>query len=170
MEGSSEFVHIRSAGPADEEFLWRMLYYASHSNDEPGVSPGGIKANPDLIGYITGWHSSGHIGVIAETPAVPVGAAWLRLLDETDRKNPVFVDPQTPELAIAVEPGHEGRGIGTSLIEELVARAATRFETVVLSVRSGNPAVRLYERLGFVIIADMVNRVGTHSVKMLKAL
>jgi len=152
--------------PDDEEFLWEMLFYASHSNDEPGVDPADIRTNSDLVGYIDGWKRLGRDGVIAEQGTRPVGAAWLRLLTDLDRANPVFVDTETPELAIAVTPGMEGMGIGSAMLESLVTDARGRFPGIVLSSRAENPAVRLYERAGFRVVAEVTNRVGTRSVKM----
>lgn len=157
---------LRKTVADDEEFLWEMLFYASHSNDETGVTPEDIRANPDLIGYIEGWRDAGRCGVVAELDGDPIGAAWLRAFNEADRTNPVYVDGTTPELAIAVVPGHEGRGIGTAMIEALVAEARGRFPAIVLSSRVENPAVSLYERLGFRIVEELINRVGTRSVKM----
>ena len=157
---------LRPVVAEDEEFLWEMLFYASHSNDEPGVDPADIRANPDLVGYIEGWKGLERGGVIAEQGPRPVGAAWLRLLTDHDRANPVFVDGKTPELAIAVTPGMEGRGIGTAMLERLVADARGRFPAIVLSSRAENPAVNLYERTGFRVVAEVTNRIGTRSVKM----
>jgi ribosomal protein S18 acetylase RimI-like enzyme len=158
----------RPTVPGDVEFLWRMLYFASHSNDQPGVGVDDIRSNPDLIGYIEGWKSAGHTGVIAERDEQPVGAAWLRMLGPEEEENPVFVDPTTPELAIAVEPGAEGQGIGTSMLEELMRLASHEFPGIVLSARAESRAIRLYERLGFAVVAAMTNRVGTDSVKMVR--
>lgn len=157
---------LRPVVADDEEFLWEMLFYASHSNDEPGVDPADIRTNPDLVGYIDGWRKLGRGGVIAEQGAKPVGAAWLRVLTDLDRANPVFVDTETPELAIAVTPGMEGMGIGTAMLETVIASARGRFPGIVLSSRAENPAVRLYERAGFHVVAEVTNRVGTRSVKM----
>jgi GNAT superfamily N-acetyltransferase len=101
---------------------------------------------------------------------MPVGAAWVRIMGEADRANPVFIDADTPELAVAVAPGWEGRGVGTELIETLLDSARGRFPGIVLSSRAENPAVRLYRRLGFEPVGEMTNRVGTTSVKMLASL
>jgi RimJ/RimL family protein N-acetyltransferase len=54
-------------------------------------------------------------------------------------------------FAIIVDEKFRGKGIGTKLLEELMALAKERFhiELLHLEVYMGNPAIRLYERLGF---------------------
>jgi ribosomal protein S18 acetylase RimI-like enzyme len=158
---------LRPTAARDEPFLWKMLFYASHSNDEKGVEPSDIVANPDLTGYVEGWRMAGRPGVIAEVAGEAVGAAWLRLFGESEESNPVFVRRDVPELAVAVLPGFEGRGLGSAMIEALLVDARSRYNAVVLSVRVGNPAVRLYERLGFHTVGEITSRVGTRSTKML---
>jgi ribosomal protein S18 acetylase RimI-like enzyme len=163
-------MEIRRTTSDDIEFLWRMLYFASHANDDPGVGPDDIRANPDLVGYIDGWKSAGHKGVIAESAGEPLGAAWLRLLGPGDETNPVFVSLDTPELAVAVEPGRQGRGIGSAMITDLMTVATGTYPAVVLSARAESPAIRLYQRLGFEVVSTITNRVGTGSVKMIRTL
>jgi ribosomal protein S18 acetylase RimI-like enzyme len=49
-----------------------------------------------------------------------------------------------------VAEAHRGSRLGTRLLEELAAAArAAGFARLSLSVDEGNPAVRLYERLGY---------------------
>jgi ribosomal-protein-alanine N-acetyltransferase len=53
-------------------------------------------------------------------------------------------------LLIAVRPEHRRRGLGEALITHLVAQARSRgTEKIFLEMRRGNPAVHLYEKLGF---------------------
>lgn len=158
---------LRPTVARDEDFLWKMLYYASHSNDEPGVGPDDMRDDPNLACYITGWRAAGHMGFVAELAGEPVGALWLRTLTEEEDGNPVFIDVETPELAIAVLPGWEGKGIGSALLRELLKTLSPHLPGVVLSARSESDAVRLYERFGFSVVDVITNRVGTSSVKML---
>jgi GNAT superfamily N-acetyltransferase len=53
-----------------------------------------------------------------------------------------------------VHPTHQRRGIGTSLLQELIKRAAHTGKTVALGVVKGNPARWLYERHGFQVTSE----------------
>ncbi|MHA6785304.1 ribosomal protein S18-alanine N-acetyltransferase [Pseudonocardia saturnea] len=54
---------------------------------------------------------------------------------------------------IGVEPGHQGRGIGRTLLRELLAVADQESATVFLEVRTDNePARTLYESEGFTVV------------------
>lgn len=54
-------------------------------------------------------------------------------------------------FSIIVQSSQRGKGIGTVLLSELIKTAKERFnvEILHLEVYDGNPAIRLYERLGF---------------------
>jgi ribosomal protein S18 acetylase RimI-like enzyme len=159
---------IRAAGPDDEPALWRMLAYAAWVGPDEDVRRLGR-----LTRYVSGWgHREGDLGVLAEAGGGDVvGAAWLRLLVGPEQSAEVFVEPDTPELVVAVVPGQRCSGLGTRLLGELLHRAeeAGRYRGVVLSARAENPAVRLYERLGFVRTGVIGNRVGGTSHRMVLA-
>jgi ribosomal protein S18 acetylase RimI-like enzyme len=53
-------------------------------------------------------------------------------------------------MDIALAPGFRGRGIGTVLLEELMAEARASGRSLSIHVEMQNPARSLYERLGFV--------------------
>lgn len=57
-------------------------------------------------------------------------------------------------MDIALLSEYRNMGIGTTLIRNLMEEAARRGWSVCLHVESFNPAMRLYERLGFVKTAD----------------
>lgn len=162
---------VRSAQRDDEPFLWEMLYFAAHMDEESGASPGQARHNPDLYPYVRDWGQPGDLGVIAFEPGTQrsLGAAWVRL-PARESRTPAYVDDRTPELAIATLPTVCGRGIGTAMLRRLIADAAAHHPAIVLTVRASNPAARLYPRLGFEIVGEVVNRVGTRSHKMLLGL
>nr|WP_216821267.1 GNAT family N-acetyltransferase [Marinobacterium profundum] len=57
-------------------------------------------------------------------------------------------------IDIALLPEQRGAGLGSRLLNELLARTDACGLAVKLHVESHNPALRLYQRLGFGIIAD----------------
>jgi len=61
---------------------------------------------------------------------------------------------------IRMTPAYQGRGIGGRLIADVLRDAHARGQSVELRVFKINPARRLYERLGFVVIAET----GTHDL------
>ncbi len=54
-------------------------------------------------------------------------------------------------ISIIVEEGHRGKGIGTMLLNNILALAIDRFHMthLYLEVYEGNPAINLYRRFGF---------------------
>ncbi len=84
--------------------------------------------------------------------AEPIGAAWWRWFSAAD-PGFGFVDEAVPEVSIGVLEDRRGQGIGTLLMQELIAAAGARgLAALSLSVESDNPAARLYRRLGFVAV------------------
>jgi ribosomal protein S18 acetylase RimI-like enzyme len=55
---------------------------------------------------------------------------------------------------IALMPEHRGNGVGTRLLEELLAEGDAGAKSVTIHVERMNPALRLYERLGFAVAED----------------
>jgi ribosomal protein S18 acetylase RimI-like enzyme len=100
-----------------------------------------------------------------------VGAAWSRLY-RSDASSFGYVDDFTAELAIGVLPDYRGKGMGSMLLQKLMSEVAVNHNSISRNVRASNPAVRLYERLGFMKIqgSDIVNRVGGHSFNMIAKL
>lgn len=162
-------LRTRPVTAGDVEFLWSMLFWAAHADEQHGATHASIRSDPDLTRYLAGWGRDGDLGRVALDGEVPVGAAWLRRFTPDEAHLPTFVDADTPELAIAVEPTRIGQGIGSVLLRALLTEADTaEVPAIVLSARSDNPAVRLYGRLGFVETGRIVNRVGTESIMMLR--
>lgn len=149
-------MRVRPAGPADAGFLAAMLAEAAHPGGRaPGDPPPDVLADPALAPYVAGWPRAGDVGVVAEDAGEPVGAAWARLFP-ADAPGYGFVRPDVPEIAIATVPGRRGSGVGGALLRELIAAAAgAGVPALSLSVRRGNPAVRLYARHGFLRVGQV---------------
>jgi ubiquinone/menaquinone biosynthesis C-methylase UbiE/GNAT superfamily N-acetyltransferase len=144
---------IRPATTADEPFLWEMLYHALYAPEGHGPFPKEITREPDIAKYVLGWGKEGDRGFVAVDGLdfTPVGAAWIRLF-APEGAGYGYVGAETPELSVAVLPEHRNRGVGTDLLGRLISEARRHHPAVSLSVSSGNPAARLYRRLGFEIV------------------
>jgi ribosomal protein S18 acetylase RimI-like enzyme len=55
---------------------------------------------------------------------------------------------------IALLPEYRGAGVGTSLLQDLLAQGDVAGKSVTIHVERMNPALRLYERLGFSVAED----------------
>ena len=55
---------------------------------------------------------------------------------------------------IQILPACQGRGVGAAVLNALLTDAARERVSVSLSVLHGNPARRLYERLGFRVVSE----------------
>jgi GNAT superfamily N-acetyltransferase len=146
-------MRFRNLTKGDEVFLWEALYLALYAPEGQPPFPREIVQEPEIRHYVAGWGRPGDMGVIALDGERPVGAAWLRLLTGEDRGFG-YVDDETPELSIAVLPKYRGQGVGTALLQRLLELAAPHHPAVCLSVSAGNPARRLYERMGFRLVRD----------------
>jgi ribosomal protein S18 acetylase RimI-like enzyme len=130
-----------------------MLYEAATWRPEAQPPVEIVLADPHTARYLSGWGRPGDVGVIAEEDQ-PVGAAWFRLFS-ADEPGYGSVASDVPELSIGVAPESRGRGTGTRLLAALVEVArADGHQAISLSVERDNPARRLYERAGFVRVAD----------------
>lgn len=152
MNASSSYT-IRRAEVSDEPFLWEMLYQSLHVPAGGEVFPRDVLSRPEVARYVRGWGRAHDVGFLAvdSDGGRPVGAVWMRLFPRDD-KGFAYVDDETPELGIAVMPEHRGRGVGTLLLTHLIEAVKGSYPSLVLSVSPENPAMRLYQRLGFTII------------------
>jgi len=158
---------IQTALTSDEPILWKMLFYAAHMDEDADATIDDAKKHDTLVQYVREWGRDGDLGYIAweVTSNSPTGAVWARIFPPKEGYS--TVNEGTPELAIAVLPEYIGQGIGTRLMRRLLTDAAELYPAVALNVRADNPALRLYKRLGFRIVREMTNRVGTLSYDML---
>lgn len=147
----TETWRVRSATSEDGAFLQTMLYEAAFwQPDQPKPSMAAALADVHLVRYIAGWPLPGDAGVVAEDGASrPIGASWYRFFS-SQKPGYGYVDAAIPELCIAVVSGHRARGIGKKLLVSLLVTARhAGVPALSLSVAQANPAVAMYERLGF---------------------
>jgi ribosomal protein S18 acetylase RimI-like enzyme len=143
-------VVLRRGGAQDIRFLRDMLHHAFYWKERtPGEGAGPVAL------YVKGWGRPGDTALVAIDDGFPVGAAWYRVFSSR-LPGFGFVDERTPELAIAVVPNARGKGIGTTLLDALLARAREAgHEAISLSVdRLNEGAIRMYEQHGFRRVAE----------------
>jgi GNAT superfamily N-acetyltransferase len=143
---------FRVVEPNDEPTLRDILYLALYVPPGSPAPNYAVVAQPELARYVSGWGRRGDDGLIAfASNGDAVGAAWLRLWSEDDQGYG-FIDTRTPEVSVAVRPYARGCGIGTQLLQRLFQRADESYDGLSLSVSVRNPAIRLYQRLGFMLV------------------
>ena len=143
-------VEIRDLRTDETPFLRDMLYAAIDWNPARELPPRDqLLAFAQLTMFHEGWGRAGDTGLVAVEDGRLLGLAWYRFFTE-EVHGEGYVDEQTPEVAVAVVDGQRGRGIGTTLMEAIHARAREEgVDRISLSVDADNPAKRLYVRLGY---------------------
>ena len=137
-------ISLRPATPEDDAFLFEV--YASTRIDELSV---------------TGWDDTQkeaftRMQFTAQTRCYPAADNQIILMDQ-QQIGRMLVDRNDDSVLlrdIALLPPFRNRGIGTSLIQNLMTQAKATGKLVRLSVLASNPAIRLYKRLGFVISGE----------------
>ena len=88
--------------------------------------------------------------LVAVVDGVVVGACWVRTTDEYGH-----IDDATPSFSISLFAQYRGRGIGTKLMQRMLEDLrCAGYARASLSVQKGNPALRLYERVGFRVVGN----------------
>jgi len=134
---------LREARPSDRPFL--LALYASTRADEFAQLGWPVDMERAFMRLQfeaqRGDYERRHPGArcrIVELRRCPVGRLW------TARDAAGFV-----VLDLSVVAGLRGQGIGTECLRRVLQQAAASGRAVELQVAVGNPAQRLYERLGF---------------------
>jgi GNAT superfamily N-acetyltransferase len=151
-------ISLRAYRPDDQDFLFQL--YASTRMDE--IAPFGWPAAQQeaflrmQFNAQQRWYESAYAGSehqIVERDGQPVGrllvlwekAIWEKAMREEalrDKSSAVLVD-------ISLLKEHRGQGIGGKLVDDLIQECSRSGVTLKLQVLKTNPALRLYERLGF---------------------
>jgi ribosomal protein S18 acetylase RimI-like enzyme len=141
-------VTLHSVSPADEPFLCAV--YASTRAQElestdwtPEVKQQFCRMQFQAQDAHYRQHYPGAQFMVIQAGDVPAGR--------------VYVDRWTREIRImdiTLLPEHRSQGIGTQLLRELQNEAAAAGKSLSIHVETFNPALHLYERLGFKVIED----------------
>ena len=145
VKNHSHMYTLRPAMAADYDFLYDLHRAALR----------------DYIEAIWGWDEEWQAKYFADA----FNPDQRRIIQVDGRDAGVLVVEERPSEIylnlIELLPGFQGRGVGTAIINDLAADAHGRGLPMTLHVLKANtPARRLYERLGFQVVADEENRYG----------
>lgn len=139
---------FRSLTAQDQNKLWHWLHVALWDPPPAGLRPLEVLQAPAVRVYAEAWGRPGDVGIVACSEGRDIGACWLRLLPENTGL--AWVDAETPQLGIALEPEYQHKGHGRPLLlETLAAARRAGYKRVALTVHPENPAQHMYEKCGF---------------------
>ena len=88
--------------------------------------------------------------LVAEVDDKVIGAVWTRIMNDYGH-----VDDETPTFAIALYKDYRSKGIGTSMMREMLKLLREQgYKKASLAVQKANYAVRMYEAVGFSIVDE----------------
>lgn len=141
-------VALRPATPADRDLLLRV--YSSTREEELAPVPWPPEAKEAFLRQQfdaqDAWWRTHYAGATFEVVVVD-GCDSGRLYLWEGPSEVRIVD-------IALLPEARGCGAGTALLRDVQARASAAGKSVTIHVERMNPALRLYERLGFRLVED----------------
>lgn len=135
--------------PLLEDFLYEAIYVPEGFEGE--VPRSVIYDDPKCRAAFEGFGGlPDDRALVAEADGRVVGACWVRTTDEYGH-----IDDATPSFSISLYEPHRGQGIGGAMMRQMLRELRDAgYARASLSVQKENPALRLYERLGFRIIGD----------------
>ncbi len=90
------------------------------------------------------------MALAAEVNGKIIGAVWTRIMDDYGH-----IDNDTPSLAISLYGKYRGYGIGTDLMRNMLRQLKARgYKCASLAVQKANYAVKMYKKVGFVIVDE----------------
>lgn len=137
---------IRKLKSAEYPLLEHFLYQAIFVPEGVQPPPNSILDSPELRVYLDGFGTQrADLGLGAEADGKMIGAVWSRIMEDYGH-----IDDQTPSLAISLDREYRGLGIGTAMMQAMLALLARRgYARCSLAVQKKNYAFRMYQKLGF---------------------
>jgi len=136
-------LRLRPIADADLPFLFR-LYASTREEELAGVDWPAEQKEAFVRQQFEAqhaWYQENYAGSsfdVVEVDGEPAGRLYVARWENEVR----IVD-------ISLLPAHRGRGLGGALLAQLLAEADAQGKPVSVHVERFNPALRLYERLGF---------------------
>lgn len=145
---------IEHLTPADKYFVQEIVYQAIFVPKGHPAPTRAILNSADIKKYYENWGRKGDCGflLVNRSTEQPVGGAFIRYYPE-DKAGYGFISNKVPELSIALLPDHRGLGQGSLLLQRLLDYLKdSGHQGVSLSVDVKNPALKLYQKMGFKVV------------------
>ena len=143
---------LRPMAKSEYPLLEQFIYEAIFIPDGAKAPDKSIIRTPEIQVYIEGFGAKRDdfcIIAAAENGEL-AGAAWVRIMNDYGH-----VDDETPSLAISLRKPYRGFGIGTAMLQELLAALKAKgYKKTSLAVQKANYAVKMYEKLGYEIVGE----------------
>jgi ribosomal protein S18 acetylase RimI-like enzyme len=141
-------IGLRPATAEDREFLLRV--YAATREEELAMTDWSVEQKARFVqmqfdaqdAYYREHYAGAQFFVI-KVDGEPAGRLYVHHRPDEIRL-----------MDIALLPGYRNRGVGSSLLNDLLSQARSQGKGVGIHVEKHNPAMRLYESLGFRRKAD----------------
>jgi len=148
MRAAAAGLRFRPVAEADLPFLYRV--YASTRTEELAGVPW---SDAQKAAFLTMQFNAQH----SDYQRNYAHADWLVIARGTAPIGRLYVDRGGYKyhlIEIALLPEQRGQGFGGALIRDLMAEASASGKALSIHVEKLNPALRLYQRLGFVTVED----------------
>jgi len=146
---------IREIKPEEIDKLENMLYKAIYQPDKNNLILKTVLEIPEVYAYIKDFGGcKDDYCLVADLEGDIIGAVWVRIISGTI-KGYGYIDDETPEFAISLFEEYRNQGLGTRLMHAMIEHLrANNYKKTSLNVKKDNYAVKLYKKLGFVIINE----------------
>jgi ribosomal protein S18 acetylase RimI-like enzyme len=141
--------NVREMQPNEYFLLNDFLYNAIFIPQGVTPPPKNIIEQEELQVYVKDFgKQKDDVALVAEIDGKIIGAVWARIMNDYGH-----IDNDTPSLAISIYKNY--RGIGTSLMRNMISLLKYRgYKRVSLAVQKENYAVKMYKRIGFIIVEE----------------
>ena len=142
---------IRQIREDEIPVLNHFLYEAIFIPKGVAAPPKSIIENEDLQVYVRNFgHEPDDRCLVAECDGRIVGAVWTRIMHDYGH-----ISDNIPSLAISLYKEYRNKGIGTKLLETMIALLQNDgYSQVSLSVQKANYAVGMYQKAGFEVLQE----------------
>ncbi len=143
--------NVREMQPNEYFLLNDFLYNAIFIPQGVTPPPKNIIEQEELQVYVKDFgKQKDDVALVAEIDGKIIGAVWARIMNDYGH-----IDNDTPSLAISIYKNYRGYGIGTSLMRNMIFLLKYRgYKRVSLAVQKENYAVKMYKRIGFIIVEE----------------